>query len=151
MTLPFGLHWKCPHHPDGCQHRGPFSDEAIKCKLDQKSWSLFRKVAETMKPMMKKPTEEKTPGAAVSKWVDADFEKEWPYLSAFLADTVWDDGTQRETGTLLIFVQEGYLKVCLNDRAANRSAFVTGPTINMLFDACEAGLEGDSLDWRKKK
>lgn len=150
MSLPFGLHWKCPHWPNGCEG-GWYGKEQTACRNDVAGWALFRKVAEIMKPTMKKPTSLPSQEEPVSKWVDGDFEKEWPYLSAFMSSTSWDDGTIRETGTLLLFVQEGYLKACINDRALDRSAFVTGPSINCLFDLVEAGLEQDSLDWRKRR
>lgn len=143
--------WACPHSFRGCTFPGLFPFPWNPCCADREGWAKYERIAETMKPMMKKPAGDKPPEGPVSKWVDGDFEKEWPFLSAFLAQTQWDDGTIRETGTLLLFVQEGYLKCCLNDRAMDRSAFVTGASINCLFDLCEAGLEKGDLDWRKRR
>jgi hypothetical protein len=104
-----------------------------------------------MKPYMKKPIGPPKNDVSTSPWKDSEFEKDWPYLAAFLKDVTWDDGTLRETGTMLIFVQEGYLKCCLNDRALDRSCFLCAPTLDVLFDLCETGLESDKLDWRAKK
>ena len=101
--------------------------------------------------LMKKPQDTIVKAGAVEPWKDSGFEKDWPYLSAFLKDTQWSDGSLRETGTMLIFVQEGYLKMCLNDRACNRSCFITAPSIDCLFDLAEAGLETDKHEWRTKK
>lgn len=151
MGLPFGLHWKCPHHPDGCETSGKFSEMATQCRLDEVLWAVYREAMKLVKGPLKKPTNAAKPSAQVSAWMDADFEKQWPYLASWLAETKWDDGTFRETGTLLLFVQDGVLKCCLNDRALNRSCFLSGPTYGCLMDACEAGLEADNLPWREKK
>lgn len=73
-----------------------------------------------------------------------------PHLHTFLVDTTWDDGEPRETGTVLIFCDGGRVKACLNDRALDRSVFVTGTTLWGLLDALEEGLEHNALEWRSK-
>lgn len=80
-----------------------------------------------------------------------DMEAKWPNLTSFLFDTKYDDGSTRITGTLLLFVQDHTLKVCLNDRDAHRSTFlaVDGPL--EALDALELGLLEDTLDWRQKR
>jgi len=104
------------------------------------------------RPVLKKPElkseEEKV---VLTKWMDQEFEKDYPNLFAFLTGDRWDDGTARATGTLLLFTQDGYLKACLNDRALDRSCFVTGPSLTLLFDVAEDGLAEDLLDWRQRK
>lgn len=149
--LPFGLTWQCPHHQGGCQHRGPFSKEAAACAADKEGWELFRKVRELVKPQMKKPILREEDKATLTKWIDAEFEKDYPWLFAFLTSESWEDKSHRVTGTLLIFTQEGYLKACVNDRDLGRSAFVTAPSVTLLFDLIEDGLAEEHLDWRKKK
>ena len=151
MPLPFGLTWKCPHHPNGCEDGGKFSPRAVACRQDEVGWLAFKEAKTNMKPPMKKPSDAAKPSAPVSVWQDADFEKQWPCLASWLGETSWDDNTSRETGTMLFFIQDGVLKVCLNDRALNRSVFLSAPSLMCLIDACEAGLECDNLEWRKKK
>lgn len=151
MPLPFQLWWKCPHDSEGCDSAGKFSERAVQCRLDTMLWHTYREAMKLVKGPLKKPTQAAKPSAPVSVWKDGDFEKQWPYLASWIAETSWDDGTARETGTLLIFVQDGMLKICMNDRALNRSCFLTQPTLMLLLDACEAGLELDNHDWRAKK
>jgi len=73
-----------------------------------------------------------------------------PTLYQWLSDDRWDDGSQRATSTLLLFVEDGCLKGCLNDREGGRSVFVTADSVESLLDELEAGLSQDSLAWRAK-
>lgn len=104
-----------------------------------------------MLPNLKKPTDTKKVGAAASSFSDKEFEKEFPYLAAFLLQTQWADKTERLPGTITVFVQDGQMKLCVNDRDMNRSAFVTAPTWAMLIQITEDKLSDDSLEWRTKK
>lgn len=74
-----------------------------------------------------------------------------PRLLEHLTCRVWDDGTPRETSTLLLFTEEGRWKCCFNDRALGRQAFVTGATLEGLLLALERGVESDGLDWRRRR
>lgn len=143
--------WACPHSFRGCTYPGLFPFPWNPCLADREEWIKLQALEELLKPTMKKPTTATAKADKVERWVDAEFERDWPYLAAFLKDTQWDDGSLRETGTMLLFVQEGYLKCCLNDRAMNRSAFVTAVSIDCLFDLVEAGLETDKLEWRQRR
>ncbi len=79
------------------------------------------------------------------------FFKELPALWEFLAVSKWDDGEERTTGTALFFVEDGVVKLCLNDRDSDRVAFVTGSSAEEVLEAASAGLEGDALDWRASR
>ncbi len=151
MALPFMLTWKCPHHPNGCEDGGKFSPRAVACRQDEVGWLALKEARNKVKTPLKKPHDAAKPSDPAFAWKDADFDKNWPHLASWLGETSWDDGTARETGTLLIFVQDGQLKCCLNDRALNRSVFLTTPTLALLLDACEAGLAEDNHHWREKK
>lgn len=74
----------------------------------------------------------------------------YPDLYNFLTDTQWDDGKPRETGTMLLFVQEGRYKVALNDRDADASAFVSGRTLTELLLAVEEAITDPTVEWRSK-
>jgi hypothetical protein len=87
-----------------------------------------------------------TTAASYGEW-----EKKAPFLAAFLCDLLWDDGTSREPGSLVLFTQDGVWKGCLSDREAGLSAFVSCPTPGALMDALEKGLREDRLDWRRKR
>lgn len=74
-----------------------------------------------------------------------------PLLLEYLTSTAWGDGSERETATLTVFVEEGRWKACLNDRARHRSAFVAAKGLADLLVGLEEGLQEDDLDWRQKK
>jgi hypothetical protein len=76
--------------------------------------------------------------------------KAFPTLHAYLADTTWETGEERETATLTLFVEEGVFKACLNDRASGRSAWVSGHAFQALLKTLEAGLATDEIVWRRK-
>lgn len=85
-----------------------------------------------------------------SQWSGVDeFCRDFPTLSEFLRTVSWPDGTSRETGTLLLFVQDGCLKACLSDRDAHLVAFASAASLGGLLAALERGLVADTLDWRR--
>jgi len=83
--------------------------------------------------------------------VDEAFTKAHPALWEFLTLTRWEDGSPRETGTLFIFVEDGGLKVAVNDREGGLVAFLTSKTFKGLLEAVEKGIREDRLDWRRSR
>lgn len=79
---------------------------------------------------------------------DSEFEKKYPMLWAFLTDEKWSSGETRETGSVLIFTQEGQWKAMVKDKDSAHIAFVTKGTFKTLLDALERGLVEEKLDWR---
>lgn len=71
-----------------------------------------------------------------------------PALYEFLTDSAWDDGGDRQVGTLLVFADGGLWKACLNDRDGSKIAFTTASTVEDLVLALERGLMEGTLDWR---
>lgn len=104
-----------------------------------------------MRPKQAKPKNGSSRAPAESPWQDKDFEARYPHLMSHLCDEKWDDGTARDTSTLLFFVDGGVLKCCLNDRSSGRVCFKTAATMTTLLLALESGLEEDSLEWRAKR
>jgi hypothetical protein len=82
---------------------------------------------------------------------DSDFTAMLPNLCEYLITTQYEDGTTRQTSTLLIFVDEGVLKLCLNDREVGRTCFVTAETFEAALKALDSGLKDDTVDWRTKR
>ena len=72
----------------------------------------------------------------------------FPTLLEFLTLPTWPDGSRRERGTLLVFVDGSAWKACLKDKNGPRVCFVTSSDLDGLFLAIEDGLDRDSLDWR---
>jgi len=83
-------------------------------------------------------------------WIVGDgmWENNHPELYQFLSAARYPDGGDRRTGTMLIFTDQGTLKMCLSDRDQSLVAFLTGDSLDGLLDAAEAGLREDALEWR---
>jgi len=102
--------------------------------------------------VLHKPTANGSSGASLKSttclgtWL-APFPSIWEFLTL----STWTDGSPRIPGTILLFMDEGSLKVCLKDKNGPRTAFVTGPDPDTLFLAVEEGLAANSLSWRPDK
>lgn len=83
------------------------------------------------------------PQASPGRWGEG-----YPTLWAFLADPAYEDGTPRQTGTVMLFVEQGRLKAWVHDREQERTAFLTAACPEDLFAELNDGLEDDELDWR---
>jgi len=97
---------------------------------------------------MKRPVGAPMGATNTGPLTDPVFAKRCPLLFAHLVDDQWDDGAERETSTVLIFVDGGLYKGWLNDRACARSLWAAGATLQGLLDAIEAALGDDKTSWR---
>jgi len=75
----------------------------------------------------------------------------FPTLWEFLTLSVWPDGSRRELGTILLFVDGASLKACLKDKNGPRTCFLTAPDPDTLLLSVEEGLAQNTLDWRPDK
>lgn len=94
-----------------------------------------------------------TQGGAVpsAKSIDPEMSAKFPALWEYVTEDAWEDGTARETATLLIFYEEGCLKACLNDRSGQRSAFWSNRSLAGLLACVEADLQAGAVEWRTKR
>jgi len=69
-------------------------------------------------------------------------------LFEFLELSAWEDGSERTTGTVLLFIEDGRWKACLNDRDAGLICFLSAETCDDLLKGLDEGLKEDTLDWR---
>lgn len=72
-----------------------------------------------------------------------------PSLVEFLTVTEWAPNEPRDPGSFTIFVADGRVKVCFNDKDANMSAFASLDTLVDCLKEMEQLLAKDDLDWRK--
>jgi len=97
---------------------------------------------------MKRPDNPGTGASNTGPLTDPAFAKRCPALFAYLTDDMWEDGTDRETSTILIFVDGGVYKAWVNDRALARSLWVAGATIQGLLDTANEALASNETVWR---
>jgi len=83
--------------------------------------------------------------------VFSEVQADVPCLQEFLARQMWEDGTSRERGTLMIVAQDGFWKGWLNDKEGHCQCWVSAETFTDLLHLIEDGLEKDTLPWRLEK
>lgn len=101
--------------------------------------------------MVKKSEDPRPRGEDGQVATDTVFAKRHPELWSHLADEQYEDGSPRERSTLMVFVEDGLVKLCLNDRDQNRTAWISALTLQEAMGALEKGLAGGRLDWRVKR
>jgi hypothetical protein len=72
----------------------------------------------------------------------------FPTLLEFLTLPSWDDGSPRQLGTIILFVEGHVWKACLKDKNGPTVSFVTARTLDDLLLSVEEGLASEGLDWR---
>ncbi len=83
--------------------------------------------------------------------VASAFRVGYPVLWEYLSSTAWEDGSARQTASLLCFVEDGLVKLCLNDRSVARTGWVSGRSWEEAVLALEMALGDDRMDWRASK
>jgi len=69
-------------------------------------------------------------------------------LAEFMTQDTWADGSVRELPTLLVFVDDGRWKCCINDRGEERSAWASGPTVESVLSSLDEQLATGTVEWR---
>lgn len=100
---------------------------------------------------MKKPNGSVEPSESEGRPEHCAISSRFESLSAYLFDLTWDDGSPRQLATLLLFSEEGRVKLFLKDRALKRGAWVTGSSLTQALESLDAQLAEDTADWKKLK
>lgn len=79
---------------------------------------------------------------------DLAFRGRYPALYEWLSSNAYPDGAARETSTLLIFVEQGGYKGCLNDRDQARGLWTASASFEGVLEALEGHLQGGTGEWR---
>lgn len=82
---------------------------------------------------------------------DKETADTWPAWFEWMTTDAWEDGTARETSTLLVFVEDGLWKCCFNDREGSRRLWVSGSTLGGMLGALDASLRTGEGDWREMR
>jgi len=100
--------------------------------------------------MLQKPKPGDRMNVYETPFTDKEFTGLYPQLAAMLTATRYDDHSSRITSTLLIFSDAGVLRMVLNDRDNNRSAFFTNTTFESCLALIETKLALDQVEWKTK-
>lgn len=90
-------------------------------------------------------------GSGPRPLTDPTFAGDYPLLWSYLTQNKWEDGTARQTASLLVFSDDGVLKGMLRDREAGLCLWVAGATVSGLFEAIEGSLGDPRADWRQDR
>lgn len=73
----------------------------------------------------------------------------YPAIWEYLTLELYEDGKRRQRSTLMVMVEDGGVKCCLNDRDNARSLWVTAASLEAALAALEIALAGeDGAGWR---
>lgn len=102
--------------------------------------------------LLRKNTIRSTGSDPVNSLAQPDDFNGCPALWEFLTMTMWEeDGSKRETGTVLVFSDATGLKVMLNDRDSRKVAFAVVDAETGLLASLEGMLTSVTTDWRASK
>jgi len=74
----------------------------------------------------------------------------YPQILEYLSQTLYPDGSKRETSSLVVLCDGAAWRVCLSDRDNQRVMWKTGATLVDALEAVELALLGDDpSDWRR--
>lgn len=97
---------------------------------------------------VKKPNVQSAASLSGVSGQDEQFSGLYPTLWEHLTTTEWEDKSVRQTSTMTVFVEDGQVKLCLNDRSLERTCWVSGGSFMAALHSLEEGLRLDRVDWR---
>lgn len=111
-----------------------------------------RPVSASWSDNVQRPTTQDSPGRDQHPVAEDALGVKCPLLVQHLSDVLWDDGKPRTPSTLTIFVEDGRVKLALNDREASASLYVAGDSLKQALGSLEKALSGPGRpDWRAWK
>jgi len=79
---------------------------------------------------------------------DDEFAAAYPTITDYLCSIRWDDGSPRVASTLTVFLQDGGIKISVNDKDGDRGLFVTAESLREALALAERALQADNPPWR---
>lgn len=83
------------------------------------------------------------PGVLTGVLVDS------PAVTEYLAVGAYPDGTARERAVISIFIEEGRVKCCLNDRDTGRTLWRSAGGIEACIGLIDDAIAEGTADWRR--
>lgn len=102
----------------------------------------------TVEKMLQKSASRRISGGAGEVVTDPEWTVLYPTLFEHLTQTVWGDGTVRQTSSLSLFTDGGVVKCVLKDREAGLCLWAASKTFQELFGVVEALLNDPAAEWR---
>lgn len=72
-----------------------------------------------------------------------------PAVAEYLTATNYPDGSPRERSVLSVFIEDGRVKVCLNDRDAARTLWRSADGIEDAVALLDLAIVDGTADWRR--
>lgn len=79
---------------------------------------------------------------------DESFARAYPTIADYLCSVRWEDGSPRVPSTLSVFVQDGSIKVSVNDKDQDRGLYVSAESLEEALALAERALQLDNPPWR---
>lgn len=129
--------------------RRGFPLDAATTRLWSGGYAIWlRTVEDEVEEMLQKPTNRKVAGVAAELPKDVRAAKEYPLLWDHLSQRKWDDGSPRQTSSVMLFEQDGVLKAMLRDKDAGLCLWVASKSLYGVLGALEAALSDPEAEWR---
>lgn len=130
--------WACWHGAPGPDwHWQPLPNQNEVWLLKRYEWMAI-----------KRPEASSSSGSGPGSVTEGMLPKKYPLVLEMLAETKYEDGGARQTSTLLVFVEGGMVKGCLNDRDQGQTAWAASPTLEGVLASFEARLAKGDVEWR---
>jgi len=134
----------------GCQICKSLWAKNTRFETSRKSIIKVNQEEKEIEKMLKRPLPGERTGPVEAAFNDADFKASYPSITDHLTELRYGDGAPRVTSTLLLFCDQGVLRVCLNDRDNNRSVFFTSESIEGALLSMENALATNTVEWRSR-
>jgi hypothetical protein len=98
---------------------------------------------------LKKPGGQASIEAHVELLAASPWGRKHPTLLEMLSATTYEAGEARQPATLTVFIEDGFVKLCLNDRDCERTGWVAAETLEEASKVLESKLVNNGVEWRK--
>lgn len=75
----------------------------------------------------------------------------FPAIWEYLTEVAWESGAARLTSTLMVFSEDGMVKLCFHDRSCARTAWVSHRSLTGALASLDEQLASGHLEWRRDR
>lgn len=101
--------------------------------------------------MLKKPSATSTSPGSSSDPAGNPSYVHFPCITSHLAQDAWEDGSDREPGTVLIVFSEGVFRACMIDKNTDSTCWTSCEHLEHLLQCLEETLSAERVRWSKRK